>query len=74
MDCGVKQCSNYNNDCFFKTILVKKPDPKTGCSYFRKLKRKAAKAAGGEDEPKVRERKPRSDKGKKRIPRKKKGS
>lgn len=37
MDCEIIKCHNYDKDCFFKTILVKKPDPKTGCSYFRKM-------------------------------------
>jgi thioredoxin-related protein len=39
MDCEVTNCAKYNIDCFFKTILVRKPDPKTGCSYCRKLKK-----------------------------------
>jgi len=40
MDCGVTNCENYNKECFIQTVLVRKPDPKTGCSYFRKLKKK----------------------------------
>lgn len=39
MDCQVTNCYLYNKDCFYKTILVRKPDPKNGCSYYRKMKK-----------------------------------
>lgn len=42
IDCQIINCNLYHEDCFFKTILVKKPDPKNGCSYFRKLKKEKA--------------------------------
>ena len=43
MDCEITKCFLYDKDCFFRTILVKKPDPTTGCSYFRSYGRKIKK-------------------------------
>ena len=70
MDCGITRCYNYDKECFFKTILVKKPDPKTGCSYFRKMK-KLEKPELDENGNKIR--KTRADKGQKREKKEKKG-
>jgi hypothetical protein len=39
MDCKINNCHLYDKDCFFQTILVRQPDPKTGCSYYRRIKK-----------------------------------
>ena len=63
MNCEITGCDNYTKDCFFQTILVKKPDPKNGCSYYRKMK-KSKKVEYDEKGNKIR--KERADKGQKR--------
>jgi len=70
MDCGITHCYNYEKECFFKTILVRKPDPKTGCSFFRHMKKKE-KPLLDENGNKIR--KTRVDKGQKRENKEKKG-
>jgi len=70
MDCGITKCYNYDKECFFKTILVKKPDSNTGCSYYRHMKKKE-KPELDENGNKIR--KERADKGQKRVKKEKKG-
>jgi len=62
MDCGITRCYNYDKECFFKTVLVRKPDPKKGCSYFRNMKKKE-KTQLDEEENKIL--RTRADKGQK---------
>jgi len=64
MDCGITNCHNYGQNCFFQTILIRKPDPKTGCSYCREMKKKNASVEYDENGNKIR--KTRADKGQKR--------
>lgn len=71
MDCGITHCYNYEKECFFKNILVGKPDPKNGCSYCRKMKRNPHEDTEDENGNKIR--KTRSDKGQKRENKEKKG-
>lgn len=68
IDCEIKDCYLYE-DCFYKTVLVRKPDPKTGCSYYRKFKKKNSNVEYDENGNKIR--KTRADKGQKREKEKK---
>lgn len=63
IECQVTNCY-LHKDCFFKTVFVRNPDPKTGCSYFRKLKNE--KTTITYDDNGNKKRKTRADKGQKR--------
>jgi len=72
MDCEITNCHLYNKDCFFKTILIKKPDPKTGCSYYRRIKKGKVEIESELDDNKNKIRKTCSDKKQKKKEKKEK--